>query len=76
MRQVSKSEFKARALELMRQVESTGEPLIVTDRGRPALELRVVASATGPSALERLRGSVLRYDSPLDPVDEDAWESA
>jgi antitoxin (DNA-binding transcriptional repressor) of toxin-antitoxin stability system len=32
---VSKSQFKARALEFFRQVETTGEPLIVTDHGEP-----------------------------------------
>ncbi len=32
-RQVSKSRFKAQALELFRQVESSGEPLLVTDQG-------------------------------------------
>jgi len=30
---VSKSEFKARALEYFRKAERTGEPLITTDRG-------------------------------------------
>ena len=36
---VSKSEFKARALEYFRRVERTGEPLIITDRGRPVLKI-------------------------------------
>ena len=39
-RQVSKSRFKAQALELFRQVEASGEPLVVTDHGRPPLEVR------------------------------------
>ena len=37
---VSKSQFKAPALEFFRQVETTGESLIVTDRGQPKLEIR------------------------------------
>ncbi|MFP3559849.1 type II toxin-antitoxin system Phd/YefM family antitoxin, partial [Paraburkholderia sp. SIMBA_049] len=34
---VSKSEFKARALEYFRLVEASGESLIVTDHGKPTL---------------------------------------
>jgi hypothetical protein len=39
---VSKSRFKAQALELFRQVERTGKPITITDRkpvcGSPRLE--------------------------------------
>jgi prevent-host-death family protein len=74
-RRISKSEFKAKALEYFRQVESTGESLIVTDHGRPTLELRPYRDdARDP--LDLLRGSLLRYDNPMDPVGEDDWEAA
>ena len=66
MRQVSKSEFKARALELFRQVEVSGEPVIVTDKGRPAIEVRRY-QADQRSPLERLRGSVLELVEPFEP---------
>jgi prevent-host-death family protein len=74
-RQISKSEFKAKALEYFRQVESTGESLIVTDHGRPTLELRPYRDDVR-DPLELLRGSLLRYDNPTDPVGEDDWEAA
>ena len=76
-RQVSKSQFKAHALELVRQIEASGEPLVVTDHGRPALEVRPyrpIDSATA-DPLELLRGSLLRYDEPFDPVAEGDWEA-
>jgi prevent-host-death family protein len=38
--QVSKSQFKAKALEFFRQVESTGESVIITDHGVPTLEIK------------------------------------
>jgi PHD/YefM family antitoxin component YafN of YafNO toxin-antitoxin module len=38
--EVSKSQFKARALEFFRQVEASGEPVIVTDKGRSTIEVR------------------------------------
>jgi antitoxin (DNA-binding transcriptional repressor) of toxin-antitoxin stability system len=71
---VSKSQFKARALEFFRQVETTGESLIVTDHGEPKLEIRPYqSSARNP--LDVLRGSVLRYDGPTDPVGDDDWDA-
>ena len=71
---VSKSQFKAKALEYFRQVETSGEPLIVTDHGRPALEIRRLPEQKH-NPLEKLKGSVLWYDGPFDPaVDEDEWE--
>ena len=73
--QVSKSRFKAQALELFRQVEASGEPLVITDHGRPTLEVRPYRSVR-PDAnpLEELRGSVLRFDDPFAPVGENDWE--
>jgi PIN domain nuclease of toxin-antitoxin system len=38
--QVSKSQFKVRALEFFRQIESSGESVVVTDHGQPKLEVR------------------------------------
>lgn len=36
-KRVSKSQIKPRLLEYLRQVEETGEPIVITDRGRPVL---------------------------------------
>jgi hypothetical protein len=72
---VSKSQFKAKALELFRQVEASGEPLVVTDRGEPKLEVRRYR-ATKRKPLAILRGSVLRYDNPTAPVGEEDWDAA
>jgi prevent-host-death family protein len=67
MQKISKSQFKARALELFRQVEATGQPLIITDKGEPRLELRSYRPYRG-DPLEKLRGSVLFYEQPRDPL--------
>jgi hypothetical protein len=71
--QVSKSQFKAKALEYFRQVEKTGDSIIVTDHGEPTLEIRRYRAAKR-NPLELLRGTVLRYDRPTDPVGEDDWD--
>ena len=74
-KQVSKSEFKAKALEFFRKIEASGESVIVTDHGKPALEVRPFRGIER-NPLDVLRGSVVRYDSPTDPVAEDEWEAA
>ena len=38
--QVSKSVFKAKALEYLLQIETSGESVIVTDHGKPVPEVR------------------------------------
>ncbi|MFT4255805.1 MAG: type II toxin-antitoxin system prevent-host-death family antitoxin [Pseudoxanthomonas sp.] len=72
--QVSKSQFKAKALEYFRQVEAAGKPVVVTDHGKPKLEIRRYQSRER-SPLDILRGSVLRYDAPTTPVAEDDWDA-
>jgi len=75
--EVSKATFKAHVLEILRRVEATGEAVIVTDRGRPVV--RVEPYFGGDDAtLASLRGTVLEYKHPLepvDPLDRPAWEA-
>lgn len=72
---ISKSEFKSKALEYFRQIEASGEAVIVTDHGKPALEVRPYRGKER-TPLDILRGSVVRYESPTDPVGENDWEAA
>ena len=72
--QVSKSQFKAKALELFRLVESSGDVLIVTDHGRPTIEVRRYRD-TDRDPLEILKGSVTEYKAPMEPVAAGDWES-
>jgi prevent-host-death family protein len=71
---ISKSRFKARALEFMRRVEQTGQPLVVMDRGRPVVKV-VPYRGEAEEILRILRGSVRRYDEPTRPVAVEAWEA-
>lgn len=71
-KRVSKSEFKARALEYFRAVEASGDTVIVTDNGKPKIEIRRYR-ADERSSLERLRGSVVEFIDPTEPVAEDEW---
>ncbi len=71
---ITKSQFKAKALEYFREVELSGNTVVVTDRGQPTLEIRRYR-ADRRSPLDTLRGSVVEFKHPLDPVAEDDWEA-
>ena len=71
--QISKSQFKAKALEVFREVESTGESVIVTDHGSPTIEVRPYRKMER-SPLDILKGSVIEYVRPTDPVGVEDWE--
>ena len=68
-RSIPASAFKARCLALLDRVAETGEPLIVTKRGRPVA--RVVPMASGKSG--SLRGSVTMRGDLVGPILE-KWD--
>ena len=75
MEYISKSKFKAHALEVLRNIEQSGESRIITDHGKPTLEVRKLREQnTDP--LTRLKSSVIKYDSATEPVGDDDWENA
>lgn len=73
MNAVSKSQLKARMLAYFREVEETGEELVVTSHGVPVL--RVVPyrrAATPAEVFADVRGRV-RYHGDLTEPTEDEW---
>ena len=72
--QISKSRFKAEALELFRQVEKTGHPIVITDRGVPVLKLMPYKDDLD-SMLAPLRGSIIEYIDPTEPVGLEDWDA-
>ena len=44
MKQMRASAFKARCLKIMNEVQATGEPVIVTKRGKPVVKVIPVGS--------------------------------
>lgn len=73
--EVSKAQFKPKALEHFRRIQETGEELVVTDHGRPAIRItRYQRSDRDP--FRALRGSVKRFDDPEAPVALDEWDAA
>lgn len=73
-RMISKSQFKPKALEYFRLIEENGDTLIITDRGKPVLKV-VPYTANTEEQLKILRGSVLQYDNPTEPVAIEDWDT-
>jgi antitoxin (DNA-binding transcriptional repressor) of toxin-antitoxin stability system len=71
---ISKSRFKAKALEYFRDVEQTGEELVITDKGKPVLKISLLVEEPDEN-LQSLRNSVLSYENPTEPVGLDDWEA-
>ena len=71
---VSKSDLKPKLLDYLRKVERDKEGIVVTDRGRPVARIVPYSESEG-DILKELKGSVLSYDAPLDPVGEEDWEA-
>lgn len=73
--QISKTEFKAHALEVLRDIEKSGQSKIITDRGRPTLEIRKLRRQE-VAPLDLLKGTVLKYEDATTPVSDSDWENA
>ena len=68
-RSIPASTFKAKCLALLDRVAETGEPLVVTKRGRPVARVVPMPSAQSGS----LRGSVTVRGDIVAPI-LDSWD--
>lgn len=73
---VSKSQFKAQALEFLRGVEKQKQSLIITHAGKPVAKVIPYQEKPDPEAiLKSLRGSVIYYKDPDKPaINPEDWE--
>lgn len=70
-RSVGASEFKAKCLKIINQMNQDHEPVTITRRGRPVAVLSPAGSSTtGSSILGAMEGTVLGYEEPFLPVSE------
>ena len=76
---VSKSELKSKMLEYCREVERTGEDLVITNHGRPVLKLVRISSVETPEAVfGDVRGRVRLPpdDAMTAPIDPSTWSDS
>ena len=72
---VSKSKFKAQALEFFRQIEEKKQPLIITHNGKPVVEIIPYKKQSDQEdILKSLRGTLKYYKDPDQPVGLEDWE--
>ena len=74
---VSKSQFKAQALELLRMVEEQKQPLIITHAGKPVVKVvpyKETQASDQEAILQSLRGTLVFYKDPTEPVGLEDWE--
>lgn len=71
---VSKSQFKAQALEYLRSVEKQQESVVITHNGRPVAKVVPYKESKSEDLLQSLKGSVLSYKDPAEPVGLDDWD--
>lgn len=73
MQMISKSQFKSQVLAYLRKVEKSKKPLIVTHMGKPVI--KIFSYKENPDRLlTLLRGSVVKYKDPFEPVGQNEWE--
>lgn len=72
---VSKSQFKAQALEFLREVEKQKQPLIITHEGKPVVKVIPYSEKKKQEEiLKSLRGTLKYYKDPDEPVGLEDWE--
>ena len=71
---VSKSKLKTHMLQLFRQIEQSGEEMIVTDNNRPVLRILPIQRKRSIEDLfAPYRGRILFFEDPNTPT-VDEWE--
>ena len=70
---ISKSKLKPKVLEILREVEESRKEVIVTDRGRPVVKILPFVDKPN-EILKNLKGSVLEYTNPTEPIEVD-WNA-
>ena len=72
------ADFKAACLRVIRQMSEDGEPVTITNRGRPVAVLAPPPPKPGARTIVgALRGTVLGYDDPFGPAaDPSDWTAS
>jgi prevent-host-death family protein len=71
--EVGSAEFKAQCLELIDHVREARAEYVVTRHGRPVARLVPVERTASAAFIGSMKGSILGYDDPFDPV-PGAWD--
>ena len=70
---VPKSQFKPKAFQYLRMVESNQQEVCITDHGKPVVRL-IPYATKDEKILKGMRNLITSYKDPLSPVADDEWE--
>ena len=65
------ADFKARCLALMERVRESGVEYVITKHGRPVAKLVPYRSPRGQGLFGSMKGTVLTFERPFDPIESD-----
>lgn len=75
MKEIAAGEFKAKCLALMDEVQQTGEPVLITKRGKPVAKL-VPAPSSPDDIFGYMAGKVkIIGDIVGEIIPDDEWET-
>lgn len=76
MKTIGASEFKAKCLAILDEVNQTGEPVTILKRGKPVAQLLPPVPQSGVYPQYALRGTgEIVGDVILPPLPADAWDA-
>ena len=76
MTTVSKSKLKARMLQIFREIEQSGEDLIVTDHGQPVLRIQAIAKKRSVGEVFGALQGQVSYNEDVNKPTLDEWGEA
>ena len=75
MREIANSEFKAKCLAILDEVEKTKQPIRITRRGRPVADVGPPAPAESRDWIGSMKEMKILGDIVSPAADEDEWEA-
>ena len=76
MKEVAISEFKAKCLAILDEVQKTQQPILVTRRGRPVAEVGPPTATDKRDWIGSMKGQSKILDDIISPANEESdWEA-
>ena len=73
MKTMAITDFKAHALQILRQIAKTKETVVITKRGKPLVE--VFPFSAGKPAAGKLSEALVFEKDIISPLGEDMWDA-
>lgn len=72
---ISKSQFKPKALEYLREVEKKKKPITITHGGKPVVQIVPIEEEDDDKILKELGDAIISINGDItEPIGEDDWE--